>query len=386
MKKIGLCVRYDCNNYGSMLQILATQKAIEKVGWEYELIRYDKKTLSFILKNIPRIFNPYFVKGKMMAIQKKKELYRYSEIKKLNEKRLELFSEYRRKYIGPYSHIFKGFKKLKDGANSYDAIMVGSDQLWTPAGLKTKYYNLLFVPDAIKKISFATSFGITKVPRNQIQMTREYLNRIEYLSVREESGATIVKELTGRNALVAVDPTLLFSGKEWEEIFPTKVEYSHPYIFAYFLGTSIHYRKLVENLAMKTGCSIITCPHMDEFVEYDTKFGDMQRFDVDPVAFLNLIRGADFVCTDSFHGTIFSILNHKKFLTFNRYDDSIRVSKNTRIDSLLNLLGLQERHYLNQTNCIDTIIEKNINYCEVEEKLEVLRKETFDFLINALND
>ena len=63
MKKIGLCVRYDCNNYGSMLQIMATQKIIKDLGYEYEIIRYNKKTIGFIIKNIPRLFNPYFMRG-----------------------------------------------------------------------------------------------------------------------------------------------------------------------------------------------------------------------------------------------------------------------------------------------------------------------------------
>ena len=72
MKKLGLCVRYDCNNYGSMLQILATQKVIEKYGWDYEIIRYDKKTIGFVIKNVTRLFNPYFMRGKIMDCSKKR--------------------------------------------------------------------------------------------------------------------------------------------------------------------------------------------------------------------------------------------------------------------------------------------------------------------------
>ena len=128
MKKLGLCVRYDCNNFGSMLQILATQKAIEKCGWKYEIIRYDKKTLGFIIKNFTRVFNPYFMRGKMMGITKNLSLKKYPEIEDGNNKRLALFKEYREKYIGPYSTVCKGFDKLVQNTSNYDAVMVGSDQ------------------------------------------------------------------------------------------------------------------------------------------------------------------------------------------------------------------------------------------------------------------
>lgn len=383
MKTVGLCVRYDCNNYGSMLQIFAIEKAIEKCGCNYEIIRYDKKTISFLMKNISRVFNPYFIKGKYMGYKKTQMLKHHPDEYKQNQKRIELFSKYRRQYIGPYSSVFRGYLNLVEGTKTYDAVMVGSDQLWTPAGIKSRFYNLLFVPDNIKKISFATSFGVTSVPKGQRKLTAEYLNRIEYLSVREVSGQKLIKDLTGRDALVALDPTLLFSGDEWNEFFQIQEEQHGKYIFAYFLGTNIEHRKQVEKLSRVKNLKIISCPSMDEFVEYDLHFGDEQRYEVDPMDFLNLIRNAEYVCTDSFHGTVFSILNHKKFATFNRYDDELRKSKNGRIESLFFLLGLEDRHATGN-RCITDFIEKEIKYEEVEKKLQYLREESYEFLNGAL--
>ena len=385
MKKLGLCVRYDCNNFGSMLQILATQKAIEKCGWKYEIIRYDKKTLGFIIKNFTRVFNPYFMRGKMMGITKNLSLKKYPEIEDGNNKRLALFKEYREKYIGPYSTVCKGFDKLVQNTSNYDAVMVGSDQLWTPAGLMTKFYNLLFVPDNIRKISLATSFGVTEIPKNQVELTKQYLDRIDFLSVREVSGKKLIEEMTGREAVVAVDPTLLFDGEEWLGIFDYVEQCEEPYIFAYFLGDNNTYRDAVERFAKKKNLRIITCPHMDEFVERDMFFGDDQRFDVSPVDFLNLIRGAKYIVTDSFHGSVFSLLNHKSFLTVNRYSDSLRKSKNTRIDSLFSLLGVEDRHYTSESLDIENSIEANIDYAEVDRRLTDLRNETFDFLKRSLS-
>lgn len=384
MKKLGLCVRYDCNNYGSMLQILATQKVIKDAGWDYEIIRYDKKTISFMLMNVTRIFNPYFMNGKLEAINKKRKLNKHPEIKKKNQERIELIEKYRKQYIGPYSPVYKGFSNLVTGIHNYDAVMVGSDQLWTPAGIKSKFYNLLFVPEHIRKISLATSFGVSAIPESQIKLTAQYLNRIDYISVRETKGASIIKKLTGRDATVALDPTLLFTGNEWMEIFPYEKKHDEPYIFAYFLGTFESHRKAVEKFAKETNLKVITCPHMDDFVEKDITFGDEQRFDIDPVDFLNLIRGADYVCTDSFHGTVFSILNHKKFLTFNRYKEGGKESRNSRIESLTGLLGLQNRRYNFNDGSITECINQKINYSEVEVKLQVLRKNTLDFLKKSL--
>lgn len=385
MKKAGLCVRYDCNNYGSMLQILATQKAIEKMGWQYEIIRYDKQTLLFLIKNITRLFNPYFMRGKIIAYKKNKSIKANPEIQKNNAARLNRFRDYRQKYIGPYSTVFKGEKKLTQATLAYDAVIVGSDQLWTPAGIKSRFYNLLFVPDSVRKIAFATSFGISEVPKNQIKLTKEYLERIEFLSVRETTGADIIKRLTGRDAKVAVDPTLLFNEDEWNSIFPYERQSSEPYIFAYFLGTSEVHRRLVEEFAKEKNLKIITCPHLDEYVESDNEFGDEQRFDVDPVDFLNLIRGAEYICTDSFHGSVFSILNHKKFVTFSRYTDAIRKSKNGRIVSLFSQLGISNRHVTSYDTGISDIIDAEIDYDSVDSVLIGLRNETYEFLDKALN-
>ncbi len=383
MKKAGLCVRYDCDNYGSMLQIFATQKAITDNGWEYEIIRYDKRTILFYLVNISRLFNPYFMKGKLDAFEKHRKLKHYPEIFKMNSVRNGCINKFRDKYIGPYSSIYKGYGKLTKGAENYDAVIVGSDQLWTPAGIKSKFYNLLFVPDTVKKISFATSFGVSSVPSIQRKMTRKYLNRIEFISVRETRGAKIVKDLTGRKVTVALDPTLLYSANEWEEMFPEERVTDGSYILAYFLGENSEHRDAVEQLRSETGLKVVTIPFMDTFVERDLSFGDEKLFEVGPIEFLNLIRNADYICTDSFHGSVFSILNHKQFITFDRTENNDKNTRNSRIDSLFGLLGLEERRYRKDIN-IKISIDQAIEYKEVDDRLIKLRKDTFAFLNKAL--
>lgn len=384
MKKAGLCVRYDCDNFGSMLQILATQKAINQVGWDYEIIRYDKRTPMFYLTNVTRLFNPFFMKGKIEAFEKNRKLKGYPEVQKGNSIRNKCIDQYRKKYVGPYSPVYKGYENLVSGVKKYDAVIVGSDQLWTPAGIKSKFYNLLFVPDQINKVSFATSFGVGEVPSSQKRMTTQYLKRINHISVRETRGAEIVKELTDKDVTVALDPTLLFTGDEWRSIFPDNRVIDEPYILAYFLGSNEDHRDAVEQLKKDTGLKVITIPFMDVFVERDLTFGDERLFEVGPVEFLNLIRGAEYICTDSFHGSVFSILNHKRFITFNRTNSSDKQTRNSRIDSLFGLLGLEQRRYQTGMRLKDAI-DVFIDYVSVDQKLIELRKETLGFLNEALN-
>ena len=384
MKKIGLCVRYNCNNYGSMLQIFATQKALEKIGCNYEIIRYDKRALSSIILQLPSLLDYMFIKDTIRRIQNKKNAAKQPDIVEGINLRHQRFAEYRKQYIGPYSPAQRGYLQLKKHAKKYDSVVVGSDQLWNPAGLASNFYNLIFVPEEVNKVSFATSFGVAAIPKKQIKKTRYYLNRLDYISVREETGKEIVKSLTAKDASIVMDPTLMFSGSDWKCFFPERKVVDKPYIFAYLLGMNSEHRIMINEFAQKEGLIIVTCPNLDHVDEDNTDFGDLQLYDVDPVDFLNLIRGAEYVFTDSFHGTVFSILNHKQFLTFYRFADDARQSTNTRIDNLLNITELTDRKIVNSNSFTTEKCKNKVNYALVEETLSKWRKESFIFLREAL--
>lgn len=145
------------------------------------------------------------------------------------------------------------------------------------------------------------------------------------------------------------------------------------------MGTNEEHRKIANEFKNKTGLKLVTCPFLDNYVECDLNFGDIQLFDMDAADFVNLIRHAEYILTDSFHGSVFSILNHKKFMTFNRFNAGAN-SRNSRIDSLCTLLGLSERRYRGDV----MNVEKDINYNAVEEKLEKLRADSIKYLETAL--
>ena len=175
------------------------------------------------------------------------------------------------------------------------------------------------------------------------------------------------------------------SKNEWLERIPNKREINEPYIFAYFLGATQEYRNAVKKLAHDKGMKVVALRHMDQYVEEDENFGDFAPYDVSPERFLNLLRNAEYVCTDSFHGTAFSILNEKQFVVFNRYAENSSFSKNSRIDTLCVNFGLESRRYKNGMDLSD-VVKDDIDYKAVGEKYKNLKQVTDQYLNTVLKE
>ena len=381
---VGVCIKYMHENYGGILQAYATVSYLEKQNIDYELIRYTrKKTVVEAIKDIPRLFNAVWFNSRYEGIQRRLSLKKHPEYARNNEIRMKAFAGFKEWAFSKFSEEYLGYASLCKGGTKYDAVITGSDQLWSPAGLPTNYYNLMFVPDNTLKVSIASSFGVKEIPWYQKRRTKQYLNRIEYVSMRENRGSEIVKELTGRNVPTILDPVFFLSEEEWLERIPNVKEFDEPYIFAYFLGADQKHREAVKKMAADLGLKIIALRHMDQYVESDETFGDVAPYDVDPKRFLNLIRNAEYVCTDSFHGTAFSIINKKQFVVFNRYSENSSFSKNSRIDTLCQNFGLEDRRY-NGQNDLTEVINKRIDYDKVATKFNDQKRITDDYLRVAL--
>lgn len=381
--KIGLCVCYDTKNFGSQLQVLATVKKIEALGYSTEIIRYYKKlTPGFIVCSLPRLLNYCFVHEKLTRLKKKWALAVHPEVKKGVQIRNRRFEKFVTDFFPNLSVPYKGWKELQEQSKkNYKGFLCGSDQLWLPGNLGSHFYTLEFAPKECSRIAYATSFGMEKIPWYQKRRTRRYLKCFNVLSTRESQGVQIIWKLTGKKVPIVCDPTLLFTSKEWEELIPLNNKEKVPYIFCYYLGKNPKHRCIARELQKKTGLPIITIPFLDNFVEGDQDFGDKRLFDIDAGDFVNLIRNAKYVLTDSFHGSVFSILNHKQFVVFSRFRERSRNSRNSRIDSLCTVLCLEDRRYCGE---IYTQISKEIDYEAVEQKLRVFRRYSKSYLINAL--
>lgn len=380
MKKIGLCICYNVNNFGSALQCFATVYTVKRLGFESEIIRY-KKDKAFFFKSLLRIFNPYMIEGKYKRFLSKLNRLLRKDFRIDQNMRRSKFEEFRSERFEPiFSKIRYGYAALCESSKEYSCVLSGSDQLWLPSGLSTNFYNLKFVDDAIRRISYASSFGSSSIPWYQKTKTMDYLNRIHCISTRENSGKEIVKDLTGRDVPMVVDPTLLLTRKEWEEQIPKNNIIGKPYLFAYLLGKNKEHRRLVEDVAKKLNLQIVSIPHCDHYNVADVGFGDVHPI-AGPKEFVNLVRYADYVCTDSFHGSIFSVLHNKKFVVFERYSKNSSVSTNTRIDSLLKNLNLEERRF--KQNLLDELTAP-IDYTMVEHRVQEMRSASMDYLRNSL--
>lgn len=381
-KKIGCVIAYRKNhtNYGTSLVGYALLKELQMLGYDVEVINYVKRPT--LKEKVVIGWNQFRVQGAKMFLKRfapKPSNPNYINGIKVRTKAVEAYKE--RKLI-PLFHDYVGYPALSNGSRNYDAVVVGSDQVWLPLGLKTKFFNLLFVDDNVRKVAYASSFGVSEIPDFQKKETGRYLDRFYCISVRENKGKEIVEALSHQTATVVADPTMLLDRNEWaDEVQNSKVNTSVPYIFCYFLGTNPEARKAANVLKDKTGLKIITLRHMDEFVEDDEQFGDEAPYDVNPEDFVKYIKDASYVLTDSFHCTAFSIQFQKNFMTFYRFAVGAKGGRNSRIDSLFNVLGVPRSHIYNGDI---SMVDAPIDWTAVDSKLCSFREESVKFLNSAL--
>lgn len=396
-KKIALVTCYYQPNFGSQLQAFATQAALDKMGVANETIMFDgirpevnKAKLRYFFSRITDINT---VKDKMATVRKYVAIKRNPDYAKNFLLRKEMF----RNFATSMFHLTKQFNsksEVTEHAYDYSAFLVGSDQLWLPSNIAGDYFTLTMVPDNIPKIAFATSFGISELPVKSGLKAQQFLRRIEYVSVRELSGQKLVKKWADRDVPVVCDPTILFTAEEWDNALHTTPKGNNyasgqKYIFVYFLGNNPWERDLVRKVRKETGLKIVQLAHSDEYIKSDEGFADFTPYDVGPKEFVELIRDAEYVFTDSFHCSVFSMLNHKKFFTFPRYSQDGTVSTNGRLYSLLSLVHQESRLVKkaeSQTWNVKEQIVKVPEYNVIDLELAKLRQLSWDWLETTLKD
>ena len=389
MKKTAIVSCYFQHNYGSMLQAYATQMVLDKLGYENETI-----DISGFDGEIKKAKILYFIKASLTSdilitkIGRAKDAV-VRKLKKNNytrsvEARDEAFRRFEKEHF-EMSPAYKSKKELSDNCSRYKAVLVGSDQLWLPGNIAADYYTLNFVPDEINTVAYATSFGQSSLPKDTTKLAKVFLSKIKHISVREESGARIVNNSTGRTVPVVCDPTLLFDGKDWMIIQEEAPIIEGEYIFVYFLGNNLLHREFVTRLKKETSLKVVCLPHIDEYVEADEACSDIRLYDIDPGQFLNLIRNAKYVCTDSFHCSAFSIQYEKNFFTFRRFSNTSRQSTNSRLETLFNMTGIEDRLIVGNEN-IKKVLTIKTDYSLVRERLRKNIEESYKYLTTALEN
>lgn len=371
---VGIVTGYRIVNYGSVLQAYATQQVVNSLGYNSKLIRFENnKKDSFAYLSLLRNLCSFHHWG--LRIEKIK--LRKNRAAAPSKERRDKFDNFIKKHILETLPLSSG-QELLDECKKYDILLAGSDQIWHPSNRPLHYYTLDFISN-IKKISYASSFGVNKLPNQMKRGYKKALQAFDYITVREQSGVDIISGL-GLSAHLVVDPTLLLSCEEWNSVITEDIVNKN-YIFCYFLGSREDGR--IKALEMKriTGLPIIAICGVDDFIEIDNVYIDEKIEAVGPEEFLALIKGSKYVFTDSFHCSVFSIIFEKDFYVFRRFSDEQKISTNSRIENLLSMFDLNNRMCSADTSLTDL---EEINYNFIQYRLEDLRMESKRHLFRAL--
>jgi hypothetical protein len=313
--KIGIITILKVNNYGAELQAFALQKKIEDLGYHSEIIdylfykhkdfRYTKQAMPFVDIGLKRRAKEF-----IHPISSRLKSLPYRKKKRIRELKFEKFhSKYSRLSVQTYRSIDELYRAELD----YDVFIVGSDQVWNPySNISLKPYFLTFVPPSKRKASYASSFGVSSIPSDGKDAYREGLNNLDHISVREEQGVKIVREIANREASQVLDPTLLMDEHKWRE-FALSPSIDKPYLLLYVLTTSPYITRLAKKIAVDLNLNLVRICKNAAIEDKDGSI--INIIDAGPSEFVGTFLDASFVLTNSFHGTAYAINFAKPFYT-----------------------------------------------------------------------
>ena len=359
MNKISVITVLNTINYGSALQTFATHKYLENLGLEVEFIDYwrpDQRTGARVRR---------------ILMDKKSNLKQW--IKKPVRDVLSLMS------IWKSTKIFRGFlqKNIHLTSESYTSIddlcenlpdadiyATGSDQMWNSGwnqGIEKSFY-LTFAPENKKKIAFSTSIGKTVWDKWEAEEVVPLLRKYDYITLREQSAVDLLRQY-GIEGTLVLDPTLLFDRNQWNNYLPQKNQ-KEPYLLVYQLHRThaqADFTKAVKAFALQKGLAIkrITYSFSDRLPGEKIVLPEV-------FAFLQLIRDAEFIITDSFHGTAFSVNFNKQFAVL--YPEQF----STRMENLLDMTGLNSRRFTD-SSALETFAGE-IDYAPINQMLNAKRE------------
>lgn len=340
--KTGLITLHDYN-FGSALQCYATQSYINKYYCDCVLIQKREPT-NRLRSVFQRIMNYVGLSAKH-PFQIKRI---YEQVKAQRAGRLTITKDSLKEIKRfNYNYIFMelySFDELSKAAASleYDYFLSGSDQVWNGFRVDgTDMFFLRFAPPE-KRIAWAPSFGSDCIAPYNMSIFKQYISEYSRLSVREESGQRIIKELINKESELLCDPVLLLTASEWREQYlnSAHIKNHSKYILLFFIDEISDYAmQRVQEFQKRTDYQVISFGY--DYKKY-TSIERHIHIDGSPFDFLKMIDQSDLVITDSFHATIFSLIFHKEFYTYSR-KYTHRQNQSTRIELLLERTGIRER-------------------------------------------
>ncbi len=385
MKKIGLIIANPITNYGAHLQGYATQHVIDTMGVD---------TAILAVSNVKG--KKYYIDWGFFVMTWRTFLNKLKGSKNMSPNGDEQFfqnvrertivaNEFRKRRLHDIK-VYREYKELVKDAGNYSTVLIGSDQMWIPGVSFGPLHSLRFVPKGVKRSSYSTSLGVSSYPKYCWQSARNMWENMDYISVREEQGANIIREVCHQkvDVKVVVDPTYLMSKEQWEEVIPVQKICDKKYVFCYFLGDDVNAKLCAKRFAERNGLHLVSILSCESFTDIDRTFADETAGAATPEEFINWIRGAEYVFTDSFHGLAFSVINHKQFFVFYRKRKDVKQSRNSRIDNILSMWNCENR--LISDPLMDWADKKitPIDYTHVENLISEKRNDSLEYLKKAI--
>lgn len=385
MKKIGIITISRTNNYGAELQAYSTQKKLRLIGYEAELIDYvyykhkrhiespaSRPDINF--QKSDRVKHFFLYRMVSPVVEDFGSLF----IKKISLRKKNFHNFH--KQNTKFSNEYRKYEDLKKAQLEYDVIVAGSDQIWNPsAGTSLAPYFLDFVPKSTKKISFASSFGVSKIEEEYYQLYKKYIDNLDAIAVREDDGVDLVKEIAGREAKRVLDPTLLMSKEEWMEVIVGNSCVAHlkanPYIIIYMLHESETLINIANYLKEKLGLKVIM---LTKRAYSNKSYSGIEIIEyAGPAEYIELFMSASFVLTNSFHGTAFATNFNVPFFAILNPERK----NNSRMINFLKMTRLEDRivwEDIKEMSLLDKYFE--CNFIEANKILDAEKKSSVAFL------
>lgn len=380
--KIAILTRRAGFNMGSSLQAYAMFKLFSKLGNDVVVINYDEYA-NYLLWRIKPIFHRlvyilFSIFPFLRFFCRKKYTYLVHVFSQQAK-----FKDFESNFIPLTDRKFRSSKELRHVKGKFDTYVCGSDQIWSPQMYDPAYF-LDFVDSSGKTIAYAPSIGVTEssfISEN----AKKLIRKLDYISCREREGAVVLSDITKKQVETVLDPTLMIDKEEWEQIIPAQRIIKEKYILTYFLHTQ-HFENnipytFIKELQREKGLPVI---NIQMYNMQQVVVADKHLYDCGPLDFLNLIKNAEYVITNSFHCCVFSFIFERTFFVSQRFrKDDKEHDQNPRIYTLLETLNSQDALIIDGNNKMKETA--NVGNSKDLTLLKIRRKKSFDFIQNALN-
>lgn len=388
--KIGIItLYYNTRNYGGVFQAYALTRYLCNQGHDAEQITFNNQRVVNYPKSLIEKLKVYgfghcfkrFFQYPVEWMDRKINESLWNKYKTGIEKRSLKFKDFRERI--PHTKVYT-HDTIDEASDCFQCYVAGGDQIWNPKYWNPEYF-LQFVKSK-KKISISASIGTEHYTEEEQKFAGKLLSDFDMITVREESAKRLLKSTFDIDSTVILDPVMLLSVEEWERIVKIPEEdmdFSTPYLFCYLLGKNVKVYKKVEEIAKYLKLPIVYPSFVQgPYKKTEEQFGDVRLYSVGPEEFLYLLRNSSYIVTDSFHGSVFSVLFHRPFWTMPRYDSGKIVSSD-RLYTFLKQMGIEERFFTIKER---RDWEKDIVWNGVDSRLKKRIIETKKCIGGMLND